>query len=44
LKVAFYLLVIPSVAGSLVVFAARHTFDADAERVLDEARKDVARA
>lgn len=43
LKTAFYLLVIPSVVGSLVVLSARGSFDADAERVLDQARDDARR-
>ena len=44
LKTAFYFLIVPSVIGSFVVLGARTTFDADAERVLEEARREVARA
>jgi MFS family permease len=43
LTTAFYFLIVPSIIGSFVVLAARTTFDADAERVLEEARQEVAR-
>lgn len=44
LTTAFYVLIIPSVLGSFVVLAARTSFDADAERVLEEARRETADA
>ena len=40
---AFFVLAIPTFAGSAVVLAARATFDADAERVLAQARQGATR-
>ncbi len=41
LRAAFYVLVVPMLIGSIVVLFGRKTFDADAERVLEMARRSL---